>query len=160
MSNIGSSVSVQKPPSVSKITHISWPVTHSSTSVIFARVIIHQPKYHTFLRTTHPSNSSLISAFRMLSSCVDHQNYVRWPSNHRTMATRTIQHHLWSEAIKQQSYPSASRMLWTRVTSAVTETRTNGSQRQATIISISLPNVVNLCSLSAGTEKKRINGSQ
>ena len=35
--------------------------------------------------------------------------------------------------------------------SAGTETTINGSQRQATIISINLTNVVNLCGLSAGT---------
>jgi hypothetical protein len=44
-------------------------------------------KYRTFSRTTH--NNQLIDR------SIDHRNHVRWPPNHRTMATRAIRHHRW-----------------------------------------------------------------
>jgi hypothetical protein len=30
-----------------------------------------------------------------INSSIDHRNHVRWPTNHRTMATGAIQHHCW-----------------------------------------------------------------
>jgi hypothetical protein len=50
----------------------------------FVRV---RTKYRTFWRTTH--NNQLIDR------SIDHRNHVRWPPNHRTMATRAIRHHRW-----------------------------------------------------------------